>query len=245
MIYDPLLQNLYADDGQFIKKVSCPLSGSREHIAQFQNAFSNLHCSSCDKTVHNIDELEDDELIEMVGEDSQLCVFATANAKQLTILSGVNCSRTNKLSALPVIHTVRGVDAIVAAQALGHYVHVVATKSSSKRGNRLRYLERHRVTGVLRASDCRRTYEGNSEEYDCVKDWHYVRDDQPHAVAAYLIPKHIQPNTLVYLEDVIEEAFLNGSFGTKDRLQSSPANWDGKRMNVLDHCDGDPPIALG
>lgn len=244
MIFDSTLQNLYANDGSFIKKIDCPLAGSREHISQFQKAFENVHCSSCNKTVHCIDSLSDGQLMQMVDDNPNICVFATTAAKQLTILKKTGITRENP--GLPIIHTVRGTKAIVAAQALPGQLVIKNVGRKHRFGSSEYILGRHAGTETVIGWNNRYSSPHESGDFEVIKDWYYIRDDHAQPVAAYYIPPEIQANTWVYLEDVIKDVGQDFIFhGHYARVASSKAFWDGNKMQISCTDPSSEPVLYG
>lgn len=244
MIYDSTLQNLYANDGSFIKKVDCPLAGSHEHLSHFQQAFENTFCNSCAKTVTCIDALNDEQVMKLVEDDSDACIFATTAAMHLTILDNTGIRRKN--IDHPVIHTIRGTEAIVAAQALPGDLVIVRARKKSAFGGTHYLLQKHLETGKIEAVSSRRWDAYDTEELETIVGWHNIRDDLPQPIAAYYIPPDITPNTWVFLEDVISHigqvVSLEGRCG---RIASSEAFWDGEKMNISEDDPRGMPVPIG
>ena len=87
--------------------------------------------------------------------------------------------------------------------------------------------------------------DGIEDEWKLISDFVYARADRPFPLAAYLVPKDLQPGTSVFVEDVIGDisvAFWNQ--GNARRLVSSVATWDGTEI-VLREQNDDLICAIG
>lgn len=229
MIYDPHQHALYADDGQFIKTIYCPLADVPAHLRQFVSRAEDQGCYSCAKTVRCIDDKQDADVIKMVEADSGVCFFATASAKSITFLQPGTAPYNP--AGLPVISTVRSLEAMDALQRAGYRLLIQETGIKNKFGESKYQVFEHVITGQLRwAGDYREVFMP-SDEWRLVKDWFFARSDRLFPLAAYVLPPDIQPNSRVYLEDVIEDIHvMRWNQGNGGRLESTEAIWNGKTM---------------
>lgn len=231
MIYDPNLRALYADDGSFLKRIECPLSDIPEHMRQFISLPQDQYCFSCKKTVRCIDDKEESEVIKMVEENAQVCFFATDTAKNITILQYRR--KPHSPDGLPVIPTVRSLEAMDTLQRAGYRLVIQETGVQNTFGNQKYQIFQHVITGKLEWSGDYRATRMATEEWRLVKDWFFAREDRPFPLAAYVLPHDIKPNTRVYLEDVIEDIpVIQWNQGNAMRLNSTEAIWDGKAMII-------------
>lgn len=131
---------------------------------------------------------------------------------------------------LPVVRTVRSLQAIEDAYQRGFRVVVKYTGPDSDIGAKYRVFQ-HKLTGqVWWTGDYRAEGpdEGSPEDWELVADWFHHRPDWPFPLAAYVVPRGMKRGQRVYLEDVIKDvpvAYWNQ--GDSDRLVSCNAVWNG------------------
>lgn len=229
MIYDPHRRALYADDGQLIKIIDCPLADVPAHLRQFVSKSQDQYCFSCEKTVRCIDDKQDVDVIKMVEDNSEVCFFATASAKNITFLQ--QRTAPHNPYELPVISTVRSLEAMDLLQRAGYRLVIQETGIENTFGESKYQVFEHVQTGELRWHGDYRLSGVATEEWRLVKDWFFARSDRLFPLAAYVLPRDIQANTRVYLEDVIEDIHvMRWNQGNGGRLVSTEAIWDGKTM---------------
>lgn len=229
MIYDSHRRALYSDDGQLIKLIDCPLAEVPEHLRHFVSRSKDQYCFSCEKTVRCIDDNQDADVIKLVEDNPEVCFFSTASAKNITFLQPRSAAYNPK--GLPVISTVRSLDAMDALQRAGYRLLIQETGIENTFGESKYKVFEHVITGQLRWAGDYRDIFMPSEEWRLVKDWFFARSDRLFPLAAYVLPRDIKPNTRVYLEDVIEDIHvMRWNQGNGGRLESTEAIWDGKTM---------------
>jgi hypothetical protein len=235
MIFDQLTNALYADDGVFLKTVHCPRSIRAEQLARFSSDTPDRFCNYCKKTVRCIDDLTDKDVQSDLAKDESLCVFATPKAQNIVFLQPIG-SKPEKRSGLPVVQTMRSLEAMADAQASGFNLVFKSTGNESAFGERKYLLYQHKSTGRLWWSGDYRDSIPPSEnlnvsdtsDWVLVRDWFFVRPDRPFPIAAYAVPKDIKLGTRVYLEDLIEDVLqLIWNQGDSVRLVSTEATWNG------------------
>lgn len=229
MIYDSKQRALFADDGKFIKSIDCPLADIPEHLRQFVRLSKDQYCLSCERTVRCLDDKSDADAIKMVNLEPSVCFFATAAAKHITFLE--TTVKPDNPHGLPVIPTVRSIEAMDMLQRAGYKLLIEETGITNKFGESKYKVFENVMTGQLAWSGDYRDARIATEEWRLVKDWFFARHERLFPLAAYVLSSDIQPNTRVYLEDVIEDIpVMTWNQGNSHRLRSTEAVWDGKTM---------------
>jgi hypothetical protein len=254
MIFDPKVGALYGDDGSFIKTVSCPLALHPDQLQTINDR--ERFCSACQKTIYRIDDMSDVELRQEVDKDENICIFATHQAKNITILNKVGWVGTNT-NNYPVIQTLRSVESMVAAQKNGFIVLFKDVGVPLPFGEDKFIVLQQNETGEIwwsgdyRTSLFDKALEDQAKDFDAYRDenwtivrnWFFSRSDQPFPLAAYAVPKDIQPGERVFLLDVIEEVgrvFWNQ--GNAQKVLSTSATWNGKDFEI---DQPEPPQLVG
>jgi hypothetical protein len=229
VIFDPKIGALYADDGTFIKTVYCPMALRVSDLATLPDESPDRHCHSCHKTIRCLDDMDDIGVRKAVEEDSSVCVFATAAAKNIVFLQPIG-QHAWDVDGLLVIKTARSLPAMVDAQARGYRLVIRRTEQSGRVGSKYIVFQ-HNVTGELWWSGdfrSRSPDRGSEGEWRLVADWFYHRPDMPFPLAAYLVPQGLKAGQRVLLEDLIEDVGSEyWNQGDSRRLLSSAAVWRG------------------
>ncbi len=89
MQYNPLTQELYSDDGTFLKKLYCPLSKQWEELIVLSNIDSKL-CKQCNKAVYDTSKMDDSQLQELIFTTPQACLKVDLNQNNLTLTYQTN-----------------------------------------------------------------------------------------------------------------------------------------------------------
>lgn len=247
MIFDQMTGALYADDGAFLKTVHCPLALRPEQLLQSTNGDPSRFCNSCKKTVRCIDDLADSEVQTAVSDDESLCLFSTPTAKNVVFLQSIGTTQKN-YKGLPVVQTMRSLEAMADAQARGFDLVFKSTSEDSAFGEDKYLVYQKKSTGELWWTGDFRTprpaFEGldgsNRDDWEMVRNWFFVRPDRPFPLAAYAIPKELHVGARIFLEDVIEDVLETvWNQGNSTRLISTAATWNGVDFDIdepMDSC---------
>ncbi len=229
MIYDPIQQSLYADDGLFIKRINCPLADVPAHLRKFVSVPADQFCSECKKTVHNINHKADADVIALVEAEPDACFFATTQANHIVFLQPP--SHVDNPKQLPVISTARTLEAMDMLQRAGFWLVIKDTGITNLFGEAKYQVFENRLTRELRWVSDYNQIPPCSVAWRLVKDWFWARSDRLFPLAAYVVPRDLPPNTRVYVEDVIEDIHrIVHSQGNGGRLRATEALWDGKDL---------------
>ena len=244
MIFDSKNGCLYDDEGVFLKKISCPLGLHPDQLQVIGH--HERRCNVCEKVVFSVDNISDDLLREMIDGDSEVCIFSTSNAKNIKIL-GKNGEVGVNSEGCMVIQTLRSLPDMAAAQKNGFLLLFKDVGPRYDFGENKFIVYQRNDTGELwwsgdyRYSLFDKAIEESAEDSDAYRDenwtvvrsWFYARRDQPFPLAAYAVPKSLQPNTRVFIPDVIEDVgrvFWNQ--GNAEVVLSSLATWDGVMLKI-------------
>jgi len=230
VIFDPHTRNLYADDGEFLKTVECPLALRVQDLHALPNESPDRFCHHCDRTIRCADDLTDSQMRAELEEDEELCIFATPQARHIVLLrpagAGLGHANPNR-SGRPVICTARTLEAINEGACRGFVPLVRRAGPDSTVGPKC-MLVQHADTGHVHAvGDCRDN-RWEKDGWTVVADWFHVRPDRPFPYAAYLVPRGLPLGHRVYLEDLIEDVpVVYHSQGDSSRLLACDATWLG------------------
>lgn len=125
-------------------------------------------------------------------------------------------------NSLPIVHTVRGLQAIQSAHEKGLRLAFVNGKSNYSSGYPSKKQQPLKVTPVKPTADSKLM----KQRSEMLKHPQY---------AAYIIPDGVKSGTEVYVTDVIEDIVetyyrTRHRFNDVDRLNSSKATWDGRAI---------------
>jgi len=65
-------KNLYATNGDFLKKIQCPKSASIDNLHPKNN--TSLNCNLCEREVLDTDQLSENELETILRENPETCL---------------------------------------------------------------------------------------------------------------------------------------------------------------------------
>jgi hypothetical protein len=73
MKYNPTTKEIFTNEGQFIKKMSCPKKVEWENMEKGENDLKRM-CKICNKSVIDTEFLSDDEVLFLVEKDANSCL---------------------------------------------------------------------------------------------------------------------------------------------------------------------------
>lgn len=85
MKFDPINKDVYADNGQFLKKLNCPYGAQWEKL-ELANS-STRKCSVCSNLIFDTESLKDSELIKLISENPKACLKINLNQNNVKIIS--------------------------------------------------------------------------------------------------------------------------------------------------------------
>lgn len=255
MIFDPKTYSLYADDGEFLKTIHCPMAVGSQILNEALQNSPDRYCSQCDQTIRNADGMTDEDIRAALDDNADVCVFATPKASHIVMLKPrVYGTTVKNFEDLLSIRTARNLEAMNGGVKQGFRPLVLKAGPTSDVGESC-CLFQHRESGRVVAT-------GHSLEYPChqalaaleeelltedraadeilreisalrgewteIARFHY-RPDWQFPFAAYLMPRNLKPGQRVFLEDLIQDvpAAHGGPSGAQGRLLSSQATWTG------------------
>jgi hypothetical protein len=244
MIFDSKNGCLYDDEGVFLKKISCPFGLHPDQLHAIGH--HERRCNVCEMVVYGVDDVSDDLLREMIERDEKVCIFSTSNARNIKILGrsgevGVNSE------GYVVVQTLRSLESMAAAQAKGYRLLFRDVGAAHSFGESKVLVLQQNDTGELWwANDFRDSLfdkaladgaesfdDYRDEKWTVIKPWSYVRRDQPFPLAAYAVPKTLQPGVRVFVPDVIEDiGYVFWNQGDAQRVLSSAGTWTGEDLII-------------
>jgi len=246
MIYDQKTGRLYADDGEFLKTVYCPLALQAKDLLAIRGSLDRL-CPSCNTTIRNIDSMTDEDMRDALDEDEGLCVFATPDAKHITVLAPVG-HREENTEGLPVIRTARGIEAMEGAYQQGYRLVIKKAGESDEGGQSKYQIRQNTVTSEIEVAGDFRAGWWIEEDGDwrIVANWFFHDDNSPFPYAAYLVPRFLRPGDRVFLEDLIKGEWIEvWNQGNGPRRLSGVATWNGTDSELEEADRGDLPQFVG
>lgn len=255
MIYLTSEQALFTNDGRFIKRIDCPLASKLARAVSQAEPEREFHCSACSSKVKNLRFLTDDQAIEAVQDDSDVCFFATKEANNVVHLLlpiDQNWRSENEYRVgiknpygepWPTIRTARGIEEMNFAVRNGF--RVIPRKLEATAGTKGSVaLCEDTVTGLFSYLYDWRDGWPNEDEESTEQAWSsehagrdrskrvfdfftYSRDQPVPPVAAYVVPRDLKPGTSVFLEDVIEHLVQTYPQESSERMPSWWGTWTG------------------
>lgn len=64
--------DIYADNGEWLKKMACPKAVSYREMKQISDQAAM--CRECDRLVHNTDFMSESDIVELLKYDPEACV---------------------------------------------------------------------------------------------------------------------------------------------------------------------------
>ena len=138
------------------------------------------------------------------------------------------------MNNIRIIETIRGERAIKKAIAKNHFLIYREVKPHEICTGKYKIV-RHKFFRIKFKLYDYRDRRSRSESYTLVKDWTYTYYTYNFPkVAAYLIPKDIQENEIVFVKDLIEN-YIGFTYnqGGSDRLRGCKAIWENNDLKIL------------
>jgi len=82
MIFKLTTKELYSDKGVFIKKLHCPYRIKWQDLNDLKHT-NHKTCDSCNKTIYNTVEMNDQQIVELVAGDSKACLKISLNQNNI------------------------------------------------------------------------------------------------------------------------------------------------------------------
>lgn len=227
MIYDPNSGALYRADGKFLKTVYCPMTIRLNEMERVAHDSPDRRCHACGETVKSIDNLSEDEVAKLIKVNPDICVFATAQAKNVIFLKPIGHVDTNYDNYL-VIKTARNLQTMNDAQKRGFQLVIKDTGISNEFGKFKFQLLQNTETGELLWTGDYRSMSAGGDDWEIKRSFTYVRPDRPFPIAAYLIPPDLSVGTNVFVEDLIQDVkMVIWNQGDASRVVSTTGIWNG------------------
>ena len=83
MKFNPITKEIFSNQDEFIKKIDCPFKMSWENLKPTNS--SNRKCSICDQVIIDTKQLSDENMIELIKKDDNICFKIDINQNNLTI----------------------------------------------------------------------------------------------------------------------------------------------------------------
>lgn len=253
MIYDVTTSALYADDGTFLHTVHCPMALTPDQLEAIYPDSTDRHCRQCKRRIFDLDRMSDVLAKALFLDDPHACVFSTGRARHIVFLHHRE-QREGNARGLPVIRTARNLQMMQAASRQGFRPLLRDAAPAPEEGEFKYIVYQHQDTGEIWWSGDRRDFHpldhplaADDDPWVLVKDWFFVRADQPFPLAAYLIPRDLPDYTPVFVEDVIEDwRELTWNQGNSRRIHATEAMWTGQFLMLgAAEQDDSPPCRVG
>jgi hypothetical protein len=244
MIYDNNSGALYRADGKFLKTVYCPMTIRLNDLAKVAVDSPDRKCHSCGEIVKSIDDLSEMEVEKLVTANPNVCVFATAQVKNVVFLKPIGHIATNYDEDL-VIKTARNLQTMNDAQQRGFHLVIKDTGVSNDFGKFKYQLLQNKVSGELSWTNDYRQLSVGDGDWEVKRSFTHVRQDRPFPIAAYLIPPGLPAGTNVYVEDLIDDVkMVMHNQGDAVRVVSAVGIWNGVDIK-FDEEDFNRPMFCG
>lgn len=86
MKFKPSTQELFTDKDELIKVLACPLKKKWEELSEVDGDKSCKSCSDCNRKVYDTSLFQDEELLNVVRKNNDMCLTVSAFQKNLTAI---------------------------------------------------------------------------------------------------------------------------------------------------------------
>ena len=227
-IYDEKTSSLYSPEGRFLKVVHCPRAKHWNQL-QVETADDRARgCADCDHQVLNLDILKPAEVIaELAGHWGGVCVHATRSTGKVVFLMDedapppVGTQGKEEGEHLPVIHTVRGIEAINRAVGMGYWPDVRRLVFEDETIRSQFQVRQHSGSGRVVDFGDRRgglfSHKGDEADWSVGEEvsgawgeeipfnWYYPDYIAGEPIGAYLIPPDLPDGAAVIVLDPLED----------------------------------------
>ena len=240
MIYDPNSGALYRADGKFLKTVYCPMTIRLNEMEKVAPDSPDRRCHACGETVNSIDNLSEDEVAKLVNANPDICVFATAQARNVIFLKKTArfCIYTanraimedkNRSEMYQALYKALGEGVAKTAGLIGAGEQVIKDTGISNEFGKFKFqLLQNTKTGELLWTGDYRSVSAGGDDWEIKKSFTCVRPDRPFPLAAYLIPPDLPVDTNVFVEDLIQDIkMVIWNQGDASRVVATSGIWNG------------------
>ena len=229
---------LFTDNGVFIKKISCPLEDASTYLKVNEVTKCTL-CNKCHKEVVDISKLTDKEVLNIFEKDPETCVSFSISKEvnegrdDLLIVGYKNYGKNNTEDLIN-ISTARNVDEINKAVEQGYNIVLKMTDEikdwifSSGYSYSLIKTEAGKYVEYTDP----RTKRWLGEKFETIISHKKYNDTSSEIhYAAYIVPKDLKKGDRVFLEDIIEDFPYHIHHGSS-RLKSWTAIFNGEDFDI-------------
>lgn len=85
MKFNPLTKEVFTDKGEFIKKLDCPFKMKWDDLNDTDSTFRK--CSNCDRSIVDTKHLSDNQLLEIIKQDSHTCLKVDLNQHNVNLIT--------------------------------------------------------------------------------------------------------------------------------------------------------------
>lgn len=253
MIYITETQRLYTDEGEFIKDVHCPLATQLARNVSAAEPERSFRCMHCKTEVKNLAYMSDEQALGAVQQNPDVCFFATNVARNVVHISKPkqyiylrNPELREKVkgpSPIPIVRTARTLEDMNFAAA-NKFRLLFRQAGSGKDLRDIMGVYRDRETGELHVCNDQRiagfinwnnskdnpTRQENAHEEFVLPMFAFCPQGPASPIAAYLLPPDLPNNTLVFVEDIIEDFVKDYPQGARVRTSYWFAKWTGEDL---------------
>lgn len=217
LYFDISTQELFTHKGEVIKRVVCPLNAEWYGMYSIENSPDRL-CELCSKPVVDTGALTLKKITELVLKDPGTCLKISPEQQNITFV----CSKFTQPEGMRVIKTAHTENEMNEAVLAGYDIMIMPTYvSPTRRENQMMY--QHPETGFCElTTDSQRAVELERLGYSKFSEQQVGIFDTP-PFAAYIVPRDLELNERVWLEECIDAYPAHFSL---------PAFWDGYHFNT-------------
>ena len=86
MIFKLATKELYSDEGLLIKKLHCPRLIKWQSMSKVDGS-QNKICSSCRKSITDTEAMSDEQVINLIGRDSEACLKVGLGQENIKVIN--------------------------------------------------------------------------------------------------------------------------------------------------------------
>lgn len=226
---------LYADDGEFIKHLDCPINKRWDNLAPLKNDYLRRHCNECHKDVINISMFTDDQVKAIVMVEPDVCFYVRSGAYHIEFVGESSHQRNNlcvqdegMYRDCRVVRTVRDIKAINSVNNDPDYFAIVQHVEENDEISSKATIRKNKRTGEIEFGGA----DYRNIDFENEIFWYHPRK-YASPIAAYVVPYDIKKGERVFVPDVIQE-YVGDRWNQGDtyKLKSSYAVWNGYDLYV-------------
>jgi hypothetical protein len=203
MKFEPKTRSLYAENGELLKTLNCPLDKNWDALLVEKNTPLKRYCNSCDNHVVDITEFTEQQVIDLLKIDADSCICVRRNSSHV---QWINESRAeNPERKLCMTNRGETIDGCRVVKTARNAIQIESNKDGYVIIVKAVEINEHIKEKVVIQYDERgfSGYDFRMMPSGITNWWHSLKSISP--FAAYLVSKDVEPGEKVFVPDIIED----------------------------------------